>query len=65
MAICLWEKCKSPLVAGIAASCLYGKLHSSLGEKNTELRNQYNKQQETFEKLSCDVSLKIILLTLI
>ena len=52
----LWERCNSPLIAGITASCLFRKLWLSLGAKNTDLRKTYLEQKENFEMLSVGVS---------
>ncbi|XP_042233689.1 transient receptor potential cation channel subfamily M member-like 2 isoform X2 [Homarus americanus] len=45
----LWQRCNSPLCAAIAASCLYQSLWRSLGAKNTDILEEYNKNKNTFE----------------
>lgn len=52
----LWERCDSPLTAGVIGSSLYRGLWKSLGAKNTEVREKYYKRSQEFEKLAVKVN---------
>ncbi|XP_037787974.1 transient receptor potential cation channel subfamily M member-like 2 [Penaeus monodon] len=48
----LWERCNSPLCAAVVASCMYQALWKSLGKKNTDIRQEYQRQKNVFENLA-------------
>ncbi|XP_069986599.1 transient receptor potential cation channel subfamily M member 1 [Penaeus vannamei] len=48
----LWERCNSPLCAAVVASCMYQALWESLGEKNTDIRQEYQLQKKVFQNLA-------------
>lgn len=51
----LWERCNSPLCAAVVASCMYQALWESLGEKNTDIRQEYQLQKKVFQNLAKEV----------
>nr|XP_045593116.1 transient receptor potential cation channel subfamily M member-like 2 [Procambarus clarkii] len=51
----LWQRCNSPLCATIVSSCLYRSLWLSLGAKNTDIRDEYLRNKDIFERLSVDL----------
>lgn len=55
MAKFLWERCNSPLCAAVVASCMYQALWKSLGKKNTDIRQEYQRQKNVFENLAEEV----------
>ncbi|XP_042880237.1 transient receptor potential cation channel subfamily M member-like 2 [Penaeus japonicus] len=48
----LWERCDSPLCSAVVASCMYQALWKSLGKKNTDIRQEYQRQKKVFQGLA-------------